>query len=112
MLPYRYEWFDELSMEVVTFIFFALTAYKFQPTSNNPYLKVGEDELDLAEINQLLIDEDNSLNENNTETVLDLIEHDYYMSKEKETGTQLQPSGPDSANPNLFSRKQLPNNDE
>lgn len=22
MLPFRYEWFDELSMEVVTFIFF------------------------------------------------------------------------------------------
>lgn len=42
ILPFRYEWFDELVTEVVTFVFFALTAHKFQPTVNNPYLQLAQ----------------------------------------------------------------------
>jgi hypothetical protein len=111
MLPFRYKWFDELSMEIVTFTFFAMTAYKFQPASNNPYLKVNDtDELDLAEINQLLIEED-SFNENTENTVLDMINHDYYVNKDLANEPLLQPCGPNSANPNLLSRKQMFTND-
>lgn len=42
----RYEWLDELVTEVVTFVFFVLTAYKFQPAVNNPYLQLAQDEDD------------------------------------------------------------------
>jgi hypothetical protein len=131
VLPFRYEWFDELCTEVVTFTFFAMTAYKFQPASNNPYLQVSQDDLDEDEIN-LINSENNSnqanLNEfqlnreylnGNTETVLDLIEHNYSNTQLKKnlvnisgnnSNTNLNdgnllPSGPDSSNPTLFSRK-------
>lgn len=42
----RYEWMDELVTEVVTFIFFVLTAYKFQPAVNNPYLQLTQNDDD------------------------------------------------------------------
>jgi hypothetical protein len=29
---------------VVTFVFFALTAYRFQPASNNPYLQLSQED--------------------------------------------------------------------
>ncbi len=137
VLPFRYEWFDELCTEVVTFTFFAMTAYKFQPASNNPYLQVSQDDLDEDEIN--LINSENNNNNNNqgslhlnefqlnreflngnTETVLDLIEHNYSNIQSTNlvnfTGNNningnLLPSGPDSSNPTLFSRK-LPSSDK
>lgn len=37
---------DELVTEVVTFIFFVLTAYKFQPAVNNPYLQLTQNDDD------------------------------------------------------------------
>ena len=116
MLPFRYEWFDELSMEVFTFTFFALTAYKFQPTANNPYLRVGEDDLDMDDIQQLLNENEGNNNNNNNnideniDTVFDLIEQDYYVSgatgsdDDHNNMANLQPSGPDSKNPTLMSR--------
>lgn len=108
MLPFRYEWFDELSMEVFTFTFFALTAYKFQPTANNAYLRVGEDDLDMDDIQQLLAENETQNMDENIDTVFDLIEQDYYVSgvtaSDDDTSTNLQPSGPNSKNPTLMSR--------
>ena len=44
--------------ELVTFLFFALTAFKFQPAVNNPYLQLSQDEYSLdndydAEMNEI-----------------------------------------------------------
>ncbi|CAF0976839.1 unnamed protein product [Brachionus calyciflorus] len=81
VIPFRYEWFDELSTEVVTFTFFALTAVKFQPASNNPYLQLNQnddgdeeigdgDRFELTPPSQkLLADFDDDFN---TDTVFDL----------------------------------------
>ena len=98
-------------MEVVTFGFFAMTAYKFQPYSNNPYLELSRDEAeDLT--NVLLHNEDQPF-AGDTETVLDLIEHDYSASsvsaeaRSKDGQKPAIPSGPNSINPNLLSRKQV-----
>ncbi len=106
MLPFRYEWFDVLAMEVFTFTFFAMTAYKFQPTSNNAYLRVDdEEEINMNEIEQLLIENDNGHIDENSETIFDLIEQDYYVSGlGSDEDTRLQPSGPNSKNPTLQSR--------
>ncbi len=103
MLPFRYEWFDVLAMEIFTFTFFAMTAYKFQPTSNNAYLQINDEneEINMNEIEQLLIDNNND----DTDKILDLIEQDYYVSGlGSDDDAPLQPSGPDSKNPTLLSR--------
>ena len=108
VLPFRYEWLDELCTELVTFTFFAMTAYKFQPASNNPYLQVSPSELDEEEslMNEMSgQQQSNNTNSDclsgNAETVLDLIEHSYTRPQQ----LQQMPSGPESSNPNLFSRK-------
>lgn len=87
VIPFRYEWFDELSTEVVTFTFFALTAYKFQPASNNPYLQLSqsgndddideETQLQMEKLNSELNDEQELIN-GNVDTVLDLIDQNYH----------------------------------
>ena len=82
-----------------------MTAYKFQPANNNPYLQLSQADDD-EEVNMKNLERnefssnDNYLN-GNTETVLDLIEHNYSNSHQVTT-----PSGSKSINPNLFSRKQ------
>lgn len=114
MLPFRYEWFDVLSLEVFTFTFFALTAYKFQPAINNPYLKVGDDDLDMDDIRGLLVETENVMDVNEeTNAVLDLIEQDYYVSGlgSDDDVSHLQPCGPDSKNPTLSSRKVFTNDE-
>jgi hypothetical protein len=58
-VPFRYgEWLDRMCTELVTFLFFALTAYKFQPAVDNPYLQLSQDEYSLdvdydAEMNEV-----------------------------------------------------------
>ena len=82
-----------------------MTAYKFQPANNNAYLQLSQADDD-EEVNMKNLERnefstnDNYLN-GNTETVLDLIEHNYSNSHQVTT-----PSGSNSINPNLFSRKQ------
>jgi hypothetical protein len=122
MLPFRYEWFDELCTEVVTFTFFAMTAYKFQPASNNPYLQVSQNDLDEEEIANLNGEEfqlsgakhNDAYLTGNEQTVLDLIDPNYRKTADQVNGSSngLLPSGPDSSNPTLFSRKlqNSPNN--
>jgi hypothetical protein len=56
MVPFRYEWLDKLCTELVTFLFFALTAYKFQPARNNPYLQLSQDEYMLENGENVLFD--------------------------------------------------------
>lgn len=105
ILPFRYEWFDELCIEVVTFTFFAMTAYKFQPTSNNPYLQVSQEDEESSNLNELNQQQpnDNYLR-GDTETILDLIEHNYSNNSNTTDGI-LQPSN--STSQNVFSRKQV-----
>ncbi|MBN3324207.1 GP108 protein, partial [Atractosteus spatula] len=46
-VPFQWQWFYELLVEVSTLIFFVLTGYKFRPASNNPYLQLPQDEEDV-----------------------------------------------------------------
>ena len=50
----QYEWLDELFKEIATFIFFAMTGYKFRPASNNPYFSVPSDDYDMEEVEIML----------------------------------------------------------
>ena len=52
----------------------------------------------------------NSSTINETDTVFDMIQHELNSNNKQQTETEcLQPSGPNSANPNLFSRNKLNN---
>ena len=79
-VPFRYEWLDKLSTESVTFLFFALTAFKFQPAVNNPYLQLSQDEYSLdndydAEMNEISnLDKNPSLS--NRKKLIDFNEED------------------------------------
>ncbi|MGH0159588.1 UNVERIFIED_CONTAM: hypothetical protein FKN15_067874 [Acipenser sinensis] len=46
-VPFQWQWFYELLVEVSTLVFFVLTGYKFRPASNNPYLQLPLDEEDV-----------------------------------------------------------------
>jgi hypothetical protein len=39
---FRYEWLDELFVELATLAFFILTGHKFRPASKNPYLQLSQ----------------------------------------------------------------------
>lgn len=45
-VSFQYEWLDEMFREMVTYVFFVLTGYKFRPASANPYFQLGQDEED------------------------------------------------------------------
>ncbi len=52
-VPFRYMWLDEFFFELATYIFFFITAYKFRPGSDNPYLRLpseDEDDLEMDEV--------------------------------------------------------------
>ena len=82
-----------------------MTAYKFQPTSNNPYLQVSQEDEESSNLNELNQQQpnDNYLR-GDTETILDLIEHNYSNNSNTTDGI-LQPSN--STSQNVFSRKQV-----
>jgi len=42
-VPFHLLWLNEFSRETATFIFFAMTGYKFRPTIANPYFQVASD---------------------------------------------------------------------
>ncbi|KAJ8264173.1 hypothetical protein GJAV_G00146030 [Gymnothorax javanicus] len=46
-IPFQWQWFYELLVEVSTLIFFVMTGYTFRPASNNPYLQLPQDEEDV-----------------------------------------------------------------
>lgn len=45
-VSFQYEWLDEMFREMVTYVFFVLTGYKFRPASANPYFQLNTDEDD------------------------------------------------------------------
>ncbi|XP_053994681.1 protein GPR107 isoform X1 [Hylaeus volcanicus] len=49
MVPFQYEWLDEVFREMATYIFFVLTGYKFRPASANPYFTLTNDEMAQAD---------------------------------------------------------------
>lgn len=50
-VPFKYEWMDVLMSHAGIFVFFVLTGYHFQPTAQNPYFRVSQDEdLELEEV--------------------------------------------------------------
>lgn len=50
-LPFQYEWMDVFCQHAAIFVFFVLTGYHFQPTPQNPYFRVAQDEdLEMEEV--------------------------------------------------------------
>lgn len=52
-VSFQYEWLDEMFTEMVTYVFFVMTGYKFRPASANPYFQVScdndaDDEMDVV----------------------------------------------------------------
>ncbi|RZF32592.1 hypothetical protein LSTR_LSTR011039 [Laodelphax striatellus] len=45
-VSFQYEWLDEMFREMVTYIFFVMTGYKFRPASANPYFQVNSEDED------------------------------------------------------------------
>lgn len=43
-MPFQYVWLDEMFKETATYIFYALTAYKFRPVPSHPYFAVNSDD--------------------------------------------------------------------
>ena len=87
-----------------------MTAYKFQPAYNNPYLQLNqtdEDELTMKSLNSNELSSGENYLSGNTETVLDLIEHNYTNKNLIDIENRaVTTSGINASNPNLFSRKQ------
>ncbi|EFX74656.1 hypothetical protein DAPPUDRAFT_199743 [Daphnia pulex] len=56
-VPFRYEWLDEFFFELATYIFFVMTASKFRPAVNNPYLLLTRDDDDeeIVELDRVLV---------------------------------------------------------
>lgn len=48
-VSFQYKWLDEMFKEMVTYVFFVLTGYKFRPASTNPYFQLNTDEEDIEE---------------------------------------------------------------
>jgi len=50
-LPFQYEWMDVFCQHAAIFVFFVLTGYHFQPTPQNPYFRVAQDDdLEMEEV--------------------------------------------------------------
>lgn len=49
-VPYRYEWTAALANEAATLVFYLITAFKFMPAENNPYLHVDIEGLQAEEV--------------------------------------------------------------
>lgn len=49
-MPFQFMWLDEFFFELATYVFYVLTAYKFRPGTDNPYLQLPSDDEDEDEI--------------------------------------------------------------
>lgn len=59
-MPFKYVWLDEMFKETATYLFYALTAYKFRPVPSHPYFAVdsddeGDDEVEMYVVLHLVI---------------------------------------------------------
>lgn len=53
-MPFKYEWLDEFFFELATYIFFVMTASKFRPAINNPYLLLArQDDEEVVEMDRV-----------------------------------------------------------
>jgi len=49
MVPYNYLWIEEFLQQLAILVFFLSTGYSFQPTGNNPYHSLLQDEYEMDE---------------------------------------------------------------
>ena len=54
-MPFKYEWLDEFFFELATYVFFVMTASKFRPTVDNPYLQLAKpfDDEEVVELDRV-----------------------------------------------------------
>jgi len=55
-VPFKYEWLDEFFFELATYVFFVMTASKFRPTVDNPYLQLAKpfDDEEVVELDRVV----------------------------------------------------------
>ncbi|XP_032025331.1 protein GPR108 isoform X1 [Hylobates moloch] len=55
-VPFQWQWLYQLLVEGSTLAFFVLTGYKFQPTGNNPYLQLSQEDEEDVQMEQIMTD--------------------------------------------------------
>uniref|UniRef100_A0A452SGA3 G protein-coupled receptor 108 n=1 Tax=Ursus americanus TaxID=9643 RepID=A0A452SGA3_URSAM len=55
-VPFQWQWLYQLLVEGSTLAFFVLTGYKFQPTGNNPYLQLPQEDEEDMQMEQIMTD--------------------------------------------------------
>ncbi|XP_004633041.1 protein GPR108 isoform X2 [Octodon degus] len=55
-VPFQWQWLYQLLVEGSTLAFFVLTGYKFQPTRDNPYLQLPQEDEEDIQIEQVMTD--------------------------------------------------------
>ncbi|XP_065729221.1 protein GPR108 isoform X1 [Phocoena phocoena] len=55
-VPFQWQWLYQLLVEGSTLAFFVLTGYKFQPTRNNPYLQLPQEDEEDVQMKQVMTD--------------------------------------------------------
>lgn len=83
-VPFKYEWLDEFFFELATYIFFVMTASKFRPTLDNPYLQLAKafDDEEVVELDRVVTQ--NGL----SESVVKVGRHKNVKDQATKTGTQ------------------------
>ncbi|XP_007115820.2 protein GPR108 isoform X1 [Physeter macrocephalus] len=55
-VPFQWQWLYQLLVEASTLTFFVLTGYKFQPTRDNPYLQLPQEDEEDVQMKQVMTD--------------------------------------------------------
>ncbi|XP_021100505.1 protein GPR108 isoform X6 [Heterocephalus glaber] len=55
-VPFQWQWLYQLLVEGSTLAFFVLTGYKFQPTRDNPYLQLPQEDEEDVQMEQVMTD--------------------------------------------------------
>lgn len=55
-VPFQWQWLYQLLVEGSTLAFFVLTGYKFQPTGDNPYLQLPQEDEEDVQMEQVMTD--------------------------------------------------------
>ncbi|XP_007460642.1 PREDICTED: protein GPR108 isoform X2 [Lipotes vexillifer] len=55
-VPFQWQWLYQLLVEGSTLAFFVLTGYKFQPTRDNPYLQLPQEDEEDVQMKQVMTD--------------------------------------------------------
>ncbi|KAI5730604.1 protein GPR107 isoform X1 [Diaphorina citri] len=89
-IPFQYEWLDEMFKEMATYVFFVLTAYKFRPTSTNPYFQLNMADIEDDEDVDIVISECPMTEGISKLTRINQKERDGEDEDDRETTTMLQ----------------------